>query len=375
MSDFIPEEYVNEDDNLCQKYRSIAVVPSTVSEFDRSFLARPNERREFSTFPLKTPAIEFPSKPMMVGRHSFVMKSPKMSASKMSGPLEEVLNAIISHIGAFLAACDAFHFSFIPGNTQRNKYPMWLGKHIDGSTCCEVEVHIFHGDESDSYILDAVRVKGDAVLFHSFFRTFKSLVLNTHIEPIVVKKFPVLPPRAGKVEDMHTLFKPIFALCRSEDSREARLEGVKLFYKILCRMREANEPGLSEENFRKICIEHVERLMCDECDDVNQHAYFLFGYLSQIECYKSALIKSELLPSILDKVDYVPEPYYDSIHIRRVCASILATLSQYDSEALVKNFRVEVKSWTSRVSKHNLQFDSEVYMWAQTAHSHLSVLV
>jgi len=380
MSSFIPEEYVdfNDEDSLRQKYRSIAVVPDTPSEFNRSYLDRPYEPESFSSAPIKTPAIQFHPSPMHVGRYSFTVKVPMMSASAMSGPVEDVLHTVVRHVTELLGGCDTFHFSHIPGNIPGNKYPMWKGKHLVGSSCCEVDVHLYHGDDRDSYVVDVVRIKGDAPPFHHFFRTFKCLALNTTLSTerrVPSKHAPLLSQITGQEKDMLKVFEPVFALCQSLYSREARLEGVKMFYNVLCKIRATDERGLSEPDFMKSCIARVESLIFDECEDISQHAILLFGFLSQIECYRSALIQSNVVPFLFQFVEFVPEPFYDSIHVRRACASTIATLSQHDSKALVRNYGVEVKSWTTRVAKNELKFDSEVYKWAEEARSNLSVLV
>lgn len=346
MSSFIPQEYFNMNpndfDNSFQKYRSISVMPNTCSEFDWSFSeVQSREEKDLSrAFPLETKPTEFPVKPMKIGRYSFTMREPQLSVSKISGPHEDVSNKVVRNMNTWLGACNPFHFTFVPGNTSDSQYPMWKGKCLTPSTSCEVEVHIFHGDDRKSYIVDAVRIEGDATHFHTFFQTLKCLALNTTLPTKMweTRKFPPLPQVRENKLDMSIAFKPIFAFCQSE-YRESRLEGVKMFYNIFLKMRATNEQGLNDPNFIKSCVTLVDSLIFDEFDEVSHHAILFFGYLSKIPVYKSALIESQALPFLSqiveDMPNYVCEANYSNIFVQRECASIIFALSHHDSPTLV----------------------------------------
>jgi len=337
MSGFIPDEFVNfdDDDTLHRKYRSIALMPNTSSEFDRSFSDVPHEQK-MMIVPLKRTSLQLPSKPIQIGRHNFTIKANDMNASNKSDAQEEILVVVVKSISEWLAECNTFHFSHIPGDTQGHKYPTWKGIYLDGSIYCEVDVHIFHGDDADSYIVDVVRVKGDAAPFHSFFQTLKSRAFNTSlsIEQRVPRKLPSLPQVTGKEEDMLKSFEPVFTLCQSE-FRESRLEGVKMFYNVFSKMRASNEPGLSDPDFIKACVCRVETLILDEFEDIIRHAILLFGCLSQMQPYKSLLVESNALPLLFQMVDYMPHSFYNSVHIQQECTSIIATLTHFDSKVQV----------------------------------------
>jgi hypothetical protein len=153
------------------------------------------------------------------------------------------------------------------------------------------------------------------------------------------RKSPSLPQVGEHTLDMSIVFKPIFAFCQSE-YRESRVEGVKMFYNVFLKMRATNEQGVNDPNFIKSCITLVESLIFDEVDEVNHHAILLFGYLSQIPVYKSALIESQALPFLSqileDMSNYVCEPSYSNILVQQECASIVFALSHPHSPTLVR---------------------------------------
>lgn len=393
MSSFIPQEFSNLNDRvhahtISQKCRSIALVPDGPSEFSRSYQGSASASTPTLLAPviaqvqIQSPVTRIlsPSKPLDIhastktnktssrsdqkalttGRYSFTCDINDIDMAGMERGASTSDEKFINLMNCYLGCSNEFHFSPL---LQENEYDMWKGKYIDAEYLCEVEVHVHYGEKADNYKIELVKTKGDSKPFTSFFRTFKSMWLNpkTANEAAPQKEGPVLktPPYSGGEKDMSKAFNCVFSLCDSVYF-DTRVQGVKMFYKLFCQMRTANEEGLLQDNFIKTCVQRVERLIRDEFEDVTQHAIFLFKFLCDIPEYQFALVDSKALSTLFQKVSYVSEPFYDSIHVRRACASIIYILSQGHSKTLVKNLEEHVvKNWTSRVDE--LRFDSKIY--------------
>lgn len=369
MSSFIPEEQIDfkDDDNFDKKYRSIAVVPDVSSQFNCSFLDVPFEpqTRLASSLSTKATRLQFPPKPTHIGKYSFTMKDHNNSYA-FQAKVEDQFEAVVHKVGAYLGFDNKFYFSLIPGS----KFPMWKGKYMEGTICCEVDVNIYNGDACNTFIVEAIRMKGDAPSFHAFFRSFKSLATNTEEK---TRRAIVTPPSIllvlGKPKDTSKSFEPIFTLCKSEYC-EKRLEGTKMLYNLLRKWQD--DEGVRESNFIKSCVLHLEKLIFDDFHEVAHQAILVFESLLQIPGYKSVMMESNALPFLFSMVEYVPEPFYATIHVRRACASIIASLAQHDSVAFIKKLESngdDVLGWTNRV--HELRFDSQIHRLGEEARSNL----
>lgn len=368
MSSFIPEEQIDfkDDDNFDKKYRSIAVVPDVSSQFNRSFLDVPFEPQTRIVSSLtKAPRLQFPPKPIHCGKYSFTMKYDNNS-STLQEKLEDQLDAVVGRVGAYLGFDNKFYFSLIPGS----KFPMWKGKYMEATVCCEVDVNIYHGDTRNTFIVEAIRMKGDAKSFHAFFRTFKSLATDTEeTTRRAIVTPPSIPLVLGQPKDASNAFQPIFTLCKSEYC-ERRLEGAKMLYNLLSQWHD--DEGVRESSFIQSCILHLEQLIFDDFHEVAHQAILVFEYVLHIPGYKSAMMESNALPFLFSMVEYVPEPFYATIHVRRACASIIASLAQHDSVAFIKKLESngdDVLGWTNRV--HELRFDSQIHQLGEEARSNL----
>lgn len=356
-----------DDDNFDKKYRSIAVVPDVSSQFNRSFLDVPfeAETRVASSLLTKAPRLQFPPKPSHYGKYSFTIKDDNIS-EYFQAKAEDQLDAVANRVGAYLGFDSKFYFSLIPGS----KFPMWRGKYMEGTTCCEVDVNIYHGDTINTFIVEAIRMKGDAKPFHVFFRSFKSLATNTEEETTRAIVTPLsIPLILGQPIDTSSAFEPIFTLCKSEYF-ENRLDGAKMLYNLLSKRQD--DEGVRESNFIQSCILHLERLIFDDFHEVAHQAILLFEHLLHIPGYKSAMMESNALPFLFSMVEYVPEPFYATIHVRRACAYIIASLAKHDSVALIKKLESngdDVLGWTNRV--HKLRFDSQIHQLGEETRSNL----
>jgi hypothetical protein len=127
--------------------------------------------------------------------------------------------------------------------------------------------------------------------------------------------------------------QPIFNMCGSK-IYEARLEGSKM----LCDLFQQGPSQLQLPPVARACIESVEKLLCDGFDDIKQHSVMAASLLSEIYCFKSELIRSEVLMKVVVNMvveNSAPHVSYETISTRRECAKILITLALSDAQGVM----------------------------------------
>lgn len=364
MSDFwSPEEFLECDPNLHNnlKYRSLAVL-SNYQDFQQSSFDIPYERV------LVQHNYEIPEQPMLLTPNHFIINRTQAPFVSIAEDKTERFNDLKKLINAFLGCFTSYDFSFI----VQDNYPMWKGKYIQGSSSCEIDLYVYSGDSSDDYIIEAIRIKGDAKPFHAFYKDFKSQLTNKIDEPTKEMHLTLLPaPPLTETQFLHAV-APFFAMSKCEFF-ETRLEAVKM----LCDLLGRHSEHLNSPVFVQGCVQSLEALVIDDFEDVRQHAIIAFNLLvkSPYPSFRLALVRSTALPMLLSMVDRPPEPAYETLQVRREAAHVLATLAKFDAAGVLATLQEGggggVLEWAKRVP--DLQScDQALYQSAFLAKEHLT---
>lgn len=273
--------------------------------------------------------VSFPEKPCFLVRTHFKTKFESRDAP-----------SIVQFLEATLQHFPDFDFSFFPPPDGET---MWKGKYIRSSKSCEVYVRVYSDGDSEEFIVEANRVKGDSKPFISFYKEFKSIITKT---PSKTKRggdgmFLAPLPSQQPVSDEQFLtgIRPIFTMVQ-DVCMEPRCEGVKM----LCELASHDSPLLRLQPCLTQVVGALEHLVADEMEDVKQHAIMAvsnFINLADIPAYKSEVLGcAPLLERILKFAAETPlpagAPTYDSIQARRECAHILFMLSEFDASATLR---------------------------------------
>jgi hypothetical protein len=372
---FLPEEFIDfvstnelDDENYLDQlqYRSLEVVPDFSDHFTRSSIDIPYEAPTFRSSTSADNSLLCAMQPMILNRTHFVIESAK--ANGICGGLDVFgrFRTMTRTITAYLSCFNEYDFSFV---TPEYGSPMWKGKYLQGSVSCEIDLNIYTGDSPDAFIIEASKMKGDAKPFHAFYREFKSVVTNT---PEVVRGSPFncssLPGTQSKEQFLHAV-RCIFNMATAEYF-DSRLEATKMLCDLLS---QPHNQHLQIPEFASACVEHLEALLVDDFDDVRQFAIIAFTSLKDIPGYKVKLVKSRALPLIFSMVEYVPEPMYETIQVRRECACFLAALAQFDARAVIDNLQStgNGKNFLQGWKLENLACDSTLHNYAAKARDSL----
>jgi len=269
-----------------------------------------------------------PERPYTLMRTHFELDSAKMGVSKDG---KSKFEKIVETMNICLTDFSEYDFTFFPPGDC-----MWKGKFLQGSSHCEIHVHIYSNSPSPVYIIEANRVEGDSKPFFNFYREFKSLMLNVADEkPVNNFFFDPLPSCTITKEQFLGGIKPIFIMAK-ESFYESRLEGVKM----LCDLAAHPEkPLLQLPECREKVLECLETLVTDNFDHVRQHTMCAFALFVEVPGYAEAMAVSKSLAVLLNYIENPQQPAYETIQARRECARVLAFLAKNNAAAALSNLR------------------------------------
>jgi hypothetical protein len=263
-----------------------------------------------------------PERPYCLMRTHFELDSMKMNPSKDGkSKFDKIMEAIDTCLNEF----SEYDFTFDDC--------MWKGKYLQGSSHCEIHVHIYtQSPPSLTYIIEANRVEGDSKPFFNFYREFKALILNTpDVKP--VNNFYFEPLSSSKISPDQFLggVKPIFIMS-AEPFFESRLEAAKM----LCDLALHPDRSLLQlPDCREQCLVALEKLVTDDFEYVRQHAMCALSAFVDIPGYPELMVRSNVVSVMLAQIENPREPSYETIQCRRECSRVLASLVKYDVSAVM----------------------------------------
>jgi len=289
-----------------------------------------SKNKEDYVFQSSQSVVSCPERPFHLARTHFNLDSSKMSAPKAG---RTKFDEIVELINVCLNNFSEYDFSYFHSDA------MWKGKYLQGSSCCEIHIHIYAAgaEEPTSFIVEANKVEGDSKPFMSFYRSFHSEIKgvsdNRPQSNLFFDRLPTsnLTPAAFMAGVM-----PIFNMVK-EPFFEARLEASKM----LCDLANHREQSLLQlVECRDQVIFSLEQLVDDIFDAVKQHAMCALAAFVQIPGYAESMVgKSNALRVLFTAVDNPTEPAYESIQSRRECARVLCALAKCDHNAVVSALR------------------------------------
>jgi hypothetical protein len=228
----------------------------------------------------------------------------------------------------------------------------WRGKYLCGASSIDLEVHLYSGG-ARSYTVAAQKVTCECSLnnvFNTFFNAMKSALCNdpTNQRAAPARKLFSIPTTSLVTvsdEDFLEGVNCVFKMCDS--STEARVQGVKM----LCDVSRKSAHFLELAAFRPKCVELLESLIQDEQDEVRQHAVMAVVAFAELDSYREAFLRSEVLPALFLLVENCQ---YETAQMRRTAASILALLCRTHpysvrSELEQRDHTVDLNGWMQRV--------------------------
>lgn len=258
-----------------------------------------------------------PERPFCLMRTHFELDSAKMNPSKDGkSKFEKIVDAIHNCLNEF----SEYDFTFDDC--------MWKGKYLQGSSHCEIYVHIYtQSPPTATYIIEANRVEGDSKPFFNFYREFKSLILNTP-EDKPVNNFYFEPLSSSKTSPEQFLngVAPIFTMA-VEPFFESRLESAKM----LCDLALHPDRSLLQiPECREKVLTALETLVNDQFEYVKQHSMCALSAFVDVPGYPELMARSNALSVLFGQVENPREQSYETIQSRRECSRVLASLVKYD---------------------------------------------
>jgi hypothetical protein len=200
----------------------------------------------------------------------------------------------------------------------------WRGKYLCGASSIDVEVHLYHGG-AGRFTVAAQKVACDCSMnnvFGTFFNAMKSALCNDPTSQRTAparKQFSIPTTSLVTVrdEDFVEGVTCVFKMCDS--NTDGRVAGVKM----LCDVSRKSAHFLELAAFQPKCVELLESLIQDEQDEVRQHAVMAVAAFAELDSYREAFLRSEVLPALFLLVENCQ---YETAQMRRTAASILALL-------------------------------------------------
>mmetsp|Transcript_7183 Transcript_7183/g.10683 ORF Transcript_7183/g.10683 Transcript_7183/m.10683 type:complete len:416 (+) Transcript_7183:223-1470(+) len=250
-----------------------------------------------------------------------------------------LLDEIISHVNTQLTAVHEITYSFVPEKC------MWNVVYLRGAVRCEFEIFVYQ--DNDSFAVNANRLSGDGMAFHTVFRSLKGALCSTETSPSSTATDPEefympLPPTKSLLQD-ETLeaLRPIIAMakCGMADSRTESA-------KILCDLSFQRDlhPLMSESG----CVKALIGLIKEDYQYCNQHALCALANLSSSLCCREQLVEDRTFLS--DLLELTRDGSYSCAEMRRECARMLANLSEAQATSIIDAVGVDQASnWVRTV--------------------------
>lgn len=373
LVDFNPNDFDQDDDQSSGKISfrkergfdtggvSLAgEYPERVSQYG---LDNPYEPQQFEDVMGALNVKYCPYKPPVLSKTHFVLDASKFSLPTSNHSHNELYIASVKVITFALKYIASYDFSYILDGTM----PMWKGKYIQGSVSCEIDLNMYKGEVANSFIVEAIKVKGSARPFYDFYREFKALGTKSGESSAhtLFMMTPLETPKMDKKEFFNSV-EPIFRMASCEYC-ESRLEGSK----VLCDIISAGHEHVCSTEFVQRCVAHLEILVQDDFDDVSQHAVIAFNMLANLPNLNlemvSIMVNSKALPCIFDLIQRPEGHPWDTIQVRREAAALLTKLAGHNidaSDAVKNNLCQGSGHVLSEWQKHKLpmlRFDQNLF--------------
>lgn len=220
--------------------------------------------------------------------------------------------------------------------------------YIDLICCVEIRVSLFSNNEMAVVEVNNYN-NGDANVFYSFYRKFKSLLTgsfnmdsaNSITTPINHFTKPLRSENNnfdGKLteEEISNAYE---IMKKMIEKRESRLEATKLIGSLLSR----SDESCQSEKFLSQCLEYLTQLIVGDEDDkkeiceVKQRAVLALSLITSCkQVPKDKIIKSDVLPVIFNMVVDGPKSY-DLMKCKEECVRIMTFLAQQNPREVWEN--------------------------------------
>jgi hypothetical protein len=244
----------------------------------------------------------------------------------------------VGKIAKVLKMFDNFCFAY----SEKDK--VFKVNYIDLICSVEVRVSLFSNNE-----MAVVEVNnysnGDANVFYSFYREFKSLLTGNKdkLQP-PINHFTNSLLRSKKnnfggeltkeeISNAHQIMKKMM------EKRESRLEATKLIGSLLSR----SDESCQSEEFLSQCLDYLTQLLVDDEDgmkqicEVKQRAVLALSHITFCkQVPKDKIIKSDAVPIIFNMVVDGPKSY-DLIRCTEECVRIMIFLAQCNLREVWEN--------------------------------------
>jgi len=219
--------------------------------------------------------------------------------------------------------------------------------YIDLICCVEIRVSLFSNNEMAVVEVNNYN-NGDANVFYSFYREFKSMLtgscnMDKLQKPINYFTKPLLRSEKNnfggeltkeEISNAHKIMKKMI------EKRESRLEATKLIGSLLSR----SDESCQSEEFLSQCLEYLTQLLLvsDEDDkkptcEVKQRAVLALSHITSCkQVPKDKIIKSDAIPIIFNMAVDGPKSY-DLIRCTEECVHIMTFLAQCNPRGVWEN--------------------------------------
>lgn len=226
----------------------------------------------------------------------------------------------------------------------------WRGKYIRGNKSCLIYVNLYRdlcdsSSSAHSFVIEAVKAKGDGKPFLDFYRQFKELMIlsdyakDAKISEPVCEDFvaaninPSLISTSVNSENVLKTLEPIVTM-EECPFYETKLEASRMLYDL-----SKLDQGLINIPDCVILVESILTKLVEQNDffEVSEQAIITFASFCENPVYQRQFIHSDALGKISSYVCNSPETKnsYEMAQLRRECARILSLLAQFDASGLI----------------------------------------
>eukprot|EP00286_Rhodomonas_abbreviata_P002037 CAMPEP_0181345244 /NCGR_PEP_ID=MMETSP1101-20121128/32644_1 /TAXON_ID=46948 /ORGANISM="Rhodomonas abbreviata, Strain Caron Lab Isolate" /LENGTH=458 /DNA_ID=CAMNT_0023457183 /DNA_START=136 /DNA_END=1512 /DNA_ORIENTATION=- len=302
-----------------------------------------------------------PALPFGTSRTSFVVAHPSSSTPTPPGTAGSadygtVVRTIHDHLQSGVHA--EFDFSFV------DHEHMWKGKYLQGSSCYEMDINLYHDKCANTYTIAVRKMKSccgfNGGSFNTFFQTFKSAMgaesSGSTTTSSSTRKAVCIPnlskcsaAGAGLVTEEAFIqgVQPIFSMAKS--NLESRVQSAKM----LCDVAQKDARFLELDSFRSCVMPALEGLMGDESDDVRQYAVMAVSAFAELACYKEDFMRSPILAALFALVKNCCDLQlaYETAQMRRTAAglALLSRTHPFSVRRELQQQHCNLDAWLQRV--------------------------
>lgn len=248
-----------------------------------------------------------------------------------------------------------FDFCFSPTDNT------WKGKCLIGASCLEVDVRVYFKQATNEFVVAALKMRGSeprSVSFMDFFRGLREHVTGERaskrrkIDPSMFNFVNNVLP-SPTVEEFLQGSAPVEKMAFDE-CLDVRLEAAKM----MCDLSTKSATYLEIPQFRTMCLQILEALIQDSCEDVRQHAVMALSAMTDLVSYQDAILSTQsmFLPVLFGAIDNVvnhAEQSWQTVKMRRTSAAIVAVLCNRNAylafDQLQRVFEIDVVAWAAEL--------------------------